>query len=90
MYLHLGQDTVVRLSGVIGIFDIENCTISRHTKRYLSKAQEEGRVINVSPELPKSFVVCMENGTARVYISQISASTLHKRSGFTAQLGMME
>lgn len=58
MYLHLGQDTVVRLDEIIGIFDIENASISRHTKRYLAHAEQKGRVVNVSSELPKSFIVC--------------------------------
>ena len=30
MYLHLGQDTVVRLDEIVGIFDMENATISKH------------------------------------------------------------
>ena len=60
MYLHLGQDTVVRLDEIVGIFDMENATISKHTRRFLSDAQKGGRIFNVSMELPKSFVVCMD------------------------------
>ena len=29
MYLHLGQDTVVKMSEVVGIFDLETSTISK-------------------------------------------------------------
>lgn len=29
MYLHLGQDTVVTVETVIGIFDIDECTVSK-------------------------------------------------------------
>ena len=83
MYLHLGQDTVVRLDDVVGIFDLENASIAKSTKRYLSAAQQRGWVVDVSTELPKSFVVCQEDGTGiRVYLSQISSSTLKKRTGF--------
>ncbi len=82
MYLHLGQDTVVKLSDVIGIFDIENATISKHTRAYLTAAEKAGRVVNVSSEMPKSFCVCRHGDEIRVYISQISSVTLRRRSGY--------
>ena len=83
MYLHLGQDTVVRTSDIIAIFDLENASIAKSTKGDLASA---GMVVNVSTELPKSFVVCTENGRTKVYISQISSSTLKKRTGFIADI----
>ncbi|MEG0229336.1 MAG: DUF370 domain-containing protein [Oscillospiraceae bacterium] len=58
MYIHLGQDIVVRTDDVVGIFDMENSTIEKSTKNYLARAQKEGRVVNVSYEMPKSFIVC--------------------------------
>lgn len=82
MYLHLGQDTVVRTSDIIGIFDIENTSLSRSTRGYLAQAEKNKLVINVSYELPKSFVVCSEKGLHHVYISQISSTTLKKRAGY--------
>ena len=47
----------------------------------LRRAELEGRVINVSADLPKSFIV-MEGKKPIIYISQISAATLKKRSGY--------
>lgn len=79
MYLHLGENTVVRTDNIIGIFDMDTSTISRWTKDYLSNATKNKRVINVSMELPKSFVVCNENNEIKVYVSQISSQTLMKR-----------
>lgn len=29
MYLHLGQDTVITTETVIGIFDMDECTVSK-------------------------------------------------------------
>ena len=82
MYLHLGQETVVRLREVVGIFDMENATISKYTRQFLADAEKGGRVCNVTMELPKSFVVCVDrDGTETVYISQISSATLLKRAG---------
>lgn len=79
MYLHLGENTVVRTDSIIGIFDMDTSTISKWTKGYLSNATKNKRVINVSMELPKSFVVCNENNEIKVYVSQISSQTLMKR-----------
>lgn len=83
MYLHLGEETVVKGKNIIGIFDIENTSISKHTRDFLARSEKNGRIINVSYEMPKSFIVCRENGeiSDTVYISQISASTLKKRAG---------
>ena len=79
MYLHLGENTVVRTDNIIGIFDMDTSSISKWTKDYLSNATKNKRVINVSMELPKSFVVCNENNEIKVYVSQISSQTLMKR-----------
>ena len=89
MYLHLGGDVVVRSSDIIGIFDIENTSVSKLTKEYLGEQEKRHRVITVSPELPKSFIVCRERDGITVYISQISCSTLRKRSGFIDRLRLM-
>ena len=87
MYLHLGQETVVRLREVVGIFDMENATISKSPRQFLADAEKGGRVCNVTMELPKSFVVCVDrDGTETVYISQISSATLLKRAGFVEGL----
>ncbi len=81
MYLHLGQDTVITLENILGIFDLETTTVSKATRDYLSKATKSGRVVTVSSELPKSFVVCRsEAGGTTVYVSPISPATLLKRS----------
>lgn len=79
MYLHLGQDTVIKTKDIIGIFDLDTSTISKHTRDYLAASEKSGKVVNVSYELPKSFIVCESDNKTKVYISQISSSTLLKR-----------
>ncbi len=81
MYLHLGHDTVIRKEEILGIFDIDTSTVSGITRNYLSRKEKEGNCITVSYELPGSFVVCTDkNGKEKVYISQLSAATLYKRT----------
>ena len=36
MYLHLGQDTVITTKSIIGIFDMDRCTVSKKTRDYLT------------------------------------------------------
>ncbi len=79
MYLHLGQEKVVNTKNIVGIFDMDTSTVSKFSREFLNLAQKQARVINVSYELPKSFVVCNENGKLIVYISQLSSITLENR-----------
>lgn len=87
MYLHLGQDTVVKMNEIIGIFDLETSTISKISRKYLADAQKAGNVVNVSMEMPKSFVLCCDKKKkVTVYISQISSTTLLKRTGYIDEI----
>lgn len=45
----------------------------------MKAAEKADRVTNVSSELPKSFVVTVEDNIQRVYISPISTATLNER-----------
>ena len=49
MYLHLGQETILRTRDILGVFDLDTATISKHTRDFLAKSEHEGRVTNVSP-----------------------------------------
>jgi len=80
MYLHLGQNVVAEETDIIGIFDLDNTTGSRITKLFLKNAEKTGNVINVSDELPRSFVVSGKNNDITVYLSQLSPQTLLKRT----------
>ena len=85
MYLHLGQESSVRTLDILGIFDLDTASLSRHTRDYLAAAEKAGRVVTVTGELPKSFIVTQGQASG-VYITQISAATLKKRSGARRQL----
>ncbi|MCL2819662.1 MAG: DUF370 domain-containing protein [Oscillospiraceae bacterium] len=80
MYLHLGQNVVIPESDIIGIFDLDNTTGSYITKNFLSDAEKAGRVINVSDELPRSFIVSGNEKERTIYLSQLSPQTLLKRT----------
>ena len=81
MYLHLGQNVMVPGDAVIGIFDLDNTTWSFRTRRFLERAEQEGRVTAVGDDLPRSFVLVQEeDDPAAIYITQLTAATLQKRA----------
>jgi len=81
MFLHLGNDVIVNDKYIIGIFDLEKSSVSKYTRDYLSAATKQGRVVNCTDEMPKSFVVTLDSElTEIVYISQLNCATLYKRS----------
>jgi len=45
------------------------------TADYLNACQRNGRIVNVSEDMPKSFVVTVD----KTYISNVSHSTIVKR-----------
>lgn len=81
MFLHLGQETTVKTENIVGIYDLDTSTVSKWTREYLNLAEKEGRVVTVSYELPKSFVVLREKGEKKetIYISPLSSQTLLRR-----------
>lgn len=86
MYIHLGMGVVVREEDVVGIFDMENTTVSKTTRDFLKRAEQENLVEDVCTDLPRSIVVCRDFVCGqRVYITQIASATLLKRS--RAELG---
>lgn len=80
MYIHLGQNVVVRESSIIGIFDMDNTTESKITINFLNNAEKQGQIVNISDDIPKSFVLCESGGKKTVYLSQLNPATLMKRS----------
>ena len=81
MYLHLGQSEIVPYRRIIGVFDLDKCSTSRRTRDYLAAAQREGVVLDVSGDLPKSFVVCDHPYHEQiVYLSQLSPAALQRRA----------
>lgn len=80
MFLHLGENVVVPVKDVIGIFDLETTMYSSDTSAFLRMAEEDGFVERISKEKPKSFVIAEVNKMSKIYLSPISSSTLTKRT----------
>ena len=79
-YLHIGQNAMVSQRRIIGIFDLDITSQSRRTREFLHRAEEDGVVVPVTEDVPRSFLVCDHPYHKQiVYISQLSPQTLQKR-----------
>lgn len=78
MYLSIGNDMAVRTSSVIGIFDLDNTTVSKRGREFLSAAEKDGLVVPCD-DLPKAYILTAEYGLNKVYLTSLSSATLEKR-----------
>ena len=80
MYVHAGNNVVVNTKDIIGIFDMDNTTVSLRGREFLTDAQAKGEIINAAEDLPASFIVTEHGGKRRVYLSSLSARVLSGRA----------
>ena len=78
MYLSIGNDFAVRDSAIIGIFDLDNTTVTARGREFLERAEKERQIVPWD-DLPKSFILTSEYGMTRVYQTSLSTQTLEKR-----------
>ena len=79
MFLHVGNNRNIRIRDIVGIFDMDNTTVSAVTRKYLGKKQRAMQVESAGLEIPKSFVLYCEYGVDKVCFSPLSVATLHGR-----------
>ena len=79
-YLHIGRSVMVPQRRIIGVFDLDNTTTSRHTRDFLKRAEQEGVVVDACEDIPRSFLLCDHPYHKQiVYLSQMNTQTLQKR-----------
>ena len=44
MYLHLGNDVVIRTEDIIAMFDIDACTVSKKTRDFLIVCEQDNQI----------------------------------------------
>ena len=79
MYIPIGNDMTVRDRMIVGIFDLDHASCSKHTRAFLTQAEQNGEVIPATDDLPKSFLLTSEYGMNKIYLCQFNAATLEKR-----------
>ena len=44
MYLHAGNNKLIRSKDIVGIFDMDNTTVGADTRDFLKRAEKEGHL----------------------------------------------
>ncbi len=83
MYLHIGNDCMIRTSRIVAVLDIDNCTSTDDGREMLARFlrsdadADERKIVNVRPgEIPKSMILCQGG---EIYISLLSSAAVRSR-----------
>ena len=79
MYLHIGNEIIIKKSEIVGIFELDGKITTKETKKYLNSCQKEEKLVSAGYDLPKSFIITSGEGGEKVYLSHIAVSSLLKR-----------
>ena len=80
MILHLGADTVIRTTDLVAILDANSIENSHDDKQLLDGIRAAGRLLPVSDDPAKAYVLCTREDVLIAYASPISSGTLLKRA----------
>ncbi|MFT4416915.1 extracellular matrix regulator RemB [Fredinandcohnia humi] len=80
MFIHLGDNVIVRTSDVVTILDRQLLKSSSIVNEFLDK--QKGRIVELANGNTKSVVVTVD----KVYFSPLSSSTLKRRAQLVSEL----
>ena len=80
MYLHIGNGESIKTEDIIGIFDLDTATVSKTGKDFINRKEKEGLVEYDDTDLPRSFLLVLEEGKYKVKLSRISTLGLKERT----------
>lgn len=79
MFLHLGENIMIRTKDIVMIFNVETSSYSGDTLNFLKLAEEDGFVEKIGHEKLKSCIIAEVNRKSKIFLSPISSVTLLKR-----------
>ncbi|TDQ38336.1 extracellular matrix regulator RemB [Aureibacillus halotolerans] len=82
MFIHIGEDVVVRSEDVVAILDRVLLDSSLITQEFINETQKDRLVFDLAEGMTKSIVVMKE----AVYFSPLSSVTLKKRADMIQDL----
>ena len=57
MFLHIGEGKVISKKNIIGIFDLENTSVSKKTREFLRINEKKGNTEYIGYEIPKTYIL---------------------------------
>ena len=81
MYVHIGKDQIINSDNIITILDIKSLEKKKSLENICKELKISDNIIDVSEENRKSLIITQDkNKQKRGYISNISSTTLGKRT----------
>ena len=80
MYVHIGNDTVIKSEEIIAILDIKSLEKKDSLENVCKNLKISDNIIDVSEGNKKTLIVMQGKNKNRGYISNISSITLGKRT----------
>ena len=71
MYLHIGNNIILRKEDIIGIFDYKEMQENKISSQFLEKIKNN--IINYEARGEKSIILTKEKGIMKGYLSNISS-----------------
>lgn len=78
MYLHIGNDIIIKKKNVLFILDYKNLKENKTLKNFIEKIDKKN-ITDISGQNQKSMIITKENEILKAYISNISSNTLGRR-----------
>lgn len=78
MYLHIGNDILIKKENIIAIFNLEKINLNKEFEEFLESITIENKN-DIEKEKKKSIIIIEENKKVKGYYSNISSVTLQKR-----------
>ena len=78
MYLHIGNDIIIKKQNILFILDYKNLKQNKIFNKFTDKIDKKN-IIDISEGNPKSIIITKDKELIKGYISNISSNTLGKR-----------
>ncbi len=83
MYISIGENNIINVRNIIGIFDLDRLTVYKSNRKYLSSCEKNGIIKNMTENLPKSFILYFNNinnkNSINIYLSCLNTGTIFKK-----------
>lgn len=80
MYVHIGKDIVINSENIVAILDIESLQKNKNLQEVLQKLKISGKIIEITDKSRKSLIIINKDKENKVYLSNISSTTIGKRA----------
>ncbi len=78
MYINICKDIIINLENIIGIFNIGG-KMKRINKELIDKLYEKRKILDISNNNLKSFIIYKQNNEEKGILSNISSISLGKK-----------